>query len=127
MGGGIGWDTSNAKRPGGGNAHNLYLEILVEHGSIGLIVFLWMISFVMANVYRRDSTQKAVFWAFAAILIASFGQVTLYPIAWTGQFIGFYLVTISIVFRKMRIPSLTKARRYNHWNSDNSGGSVCTT
>jgi O-antigen ligase len=127
IGGGIGSDTSNAKRPGGGNAHNLYLEILVEHGSIGLIVFLWMISFVMANVYRRDSTQKAVFWAFAAILIASFGQVTLYPIAWTGQFIGFYLVTISIVFRKMRIPSLTKARRYNHWNSDNSGGSVCTT
>jgi O-antigen ligase len=112
VGAGIGSDTSNATWPGGGNAHNLYLEIMVEHGAIGLIVFLWVISFVLSAIYRCDAPPRPMFWAWVAILVASFAQVTLYPIAWTGQFIGFCLVTISIVFRRATTPSPRLVRQF---------------
>jgi O-antigen ligase len=107
MGSGPGSDTFY-----GGNAHNLFLEILLEHGLIGLIVFLWATSFVMANVYAHDSAPKAMFWAILAILISSLGQVTLYPIPWTGHFIGFYLCTIAIVLRRVRILDAGKTGQY---------------
>jgi O-antigen ligase len=112
VGAGIGSDTSNAPWPGGGNAHNLYLEIMVEHGAIGLIVFLWLISFILSNIYRCDAPPKPMFWACVAILVASFAQVTLYPIAWTGQFVGFCLVTTSIVFRRARTSSRHGIRQF---------------
>jgi O-antigen ligase len=127
IGAGIGSDTSNAAWPGGGNAHNLYLEIIVEHGAIGLIVFLWATSFVMGNVYRYDPPPKALFWACVAILVASFAQVTLYPIAWTGQFIGFSLVTISIALRKVRMPEPHLARQFVLWRREYPAGSICAS
>lgn len=102
----------------GGNAHMLYLQILLEHGLIGLLFFSYVFCHILANLYHRDPRPKAVFWATVAILACSFAQDTLYPNAWTGHFLGFYLCSVAIVLRSpltTRPAILSQRRSRRKW------------
>ncbi|MGR3278823.1 O-antigen ligase family protein [Acaryochloris marina NIES-2412] len=84
----------------GENAHNLYLHIIVETGTVGLILFLYLFSQILYYLYQNEAGMKAIFWMTIAILISSSSQETLYPVVALGHFLGFYFCCLAIALRK---------------------------
>ena len=53
--------------------HNIYLQVGVEKGLIGLGLFLWFLAALGRVLWRaqeRDPTLAGVFWGFVALLLA---------------------------------------------------------
>lgn len=84
----------------GGSAHMLPLQIIAELGIVGL--FLCCVAFgrLGADLVREYNRVPALFWCTAGLLLSSTTQETFYPQPAMGQFLGFYLVVLAIVFRE---------------------------
>lgn len=79
------------------NAHNLFLQVVMEGGVIGLILFGWAMVRIMASLHRYERGAKAVLWTSCALLLSSFTQETLYPVPSMSHFLGFYLFSVALV------------------------------
>jgi hypothetical protein len=85
----------------GNNAHMLYLQIILETGLVGLLLFIllfWQIIYFL-NLYESGFI-KSIFWATISFLISSLTQETFYPVPALGHFLGFYLCSLAIALRK---------------------------
>lgn len=89
------WDDGGS----GGNAHMLVLNIVVETGIIGLIIFLGLFHKILDFLYKQEQKEKAIFLVTIALLIGSSTQETFYPVPALGHFLGFYLCSVAIALR----------------------------
>jgi hypothetical protein len=80
----------------GNNAHMLPLQIVLEGGIIGLILFGWTMFRMMARLYRFESGVKPVFLTTGALLISSATQETLYPVPSMGHFLGLFFCAVAL-------------------------------
>jgi O-Antigen ligase len=84
----------------GDNAHMLPLQITSETGLIGLVIFSFLFSLILRYLYQFEIGERPIFWVTIAFLISAGSQETFYPTPSLGQFIGFYLCSVSIALRK---------------------------
>ncbi len=82
-------------------AHLGYLDILIETGFVGLILFILMITFYFINLITRKK-QPFGLWLMIAILILNLQESTIFfPKILTGElFIFSYLVLYADLFRQ---------------------------
>jgi hypothetical protein len=79
-----------------GDAHCLYLQILVEMGILGLLLWGALGCHVLAALYPRAGGSPAMFWLTIALLFASITQETFYPVPAFGGLIGLYLCALAL-------------------------------
>lgn len=82
------------------NAHMLYLQIVLEAGLLGLVVFLLFCTRILRALYKYEqASTKPIFWVTVAFLVSSLTQETFYPVPAFLHFIGFYLASLAIALR----------------------------
>lgn len=60
-------------------AHNNYLQVWMEMGLGGILIFLWLISvFLRIGIFSGDSLSRGAFWGSVAFLIHSFVDFDFY-------------------------------------------------
>ncbi|WP_341530184.1 O-antigen ligase family protein [Nostoc sp. UHCC 0302] len=89
------WDDGGS----GGNAHMLLLNVIIENGIIGLLIFLFLFYKILCLLYQHEQKDKAIFWVSISLLIGSFSQETFYPVPALGHFLGLYLCSVAIALR----------------------------
>ncbi len=94
---GVGWGFGGMVLPTAiGNAHCMYLQVLLELGIVGLIMFLVL----LFNMYRllqgKDSLLTALRAAFIGLLAASLTGEVFYPVVAMGSFLGFVAIMFGI-------------------------------
>jgi hypothetical protein len=82
-----------------GNAHCLYLQILVELGVAGLVLWLGLVAYVLNALHRREPSAQPIFWLTVTLLVASLTQETFYPVPAFGHLLGLYLACLAITLR----------------------------
>ncbi|MBW4506550.1 MAG: O-antigen ligase family protein [Scytonematopsis contorta HA4267-MV1] len=97
---GTGFGTAWDHGVDGGNAHMLYLHIILENGIVGLLIFAVLFYQIIYSLFRYEYGTKPIYWTTICLLIASFTQETFYPVAAYGHFLGFYLCTVAIALRR---------------------------
>lgn len=90
-------------------AHNLYLQIILDTGVIGLLIFLFLFFQIVYELNKYENVNKSLFWVTLILLFTSLSQETFYPMIAMGHFLGFYLCSIAIAFRNKDILELTKS------------------
>lgn len=83
----------------GQNAHNQYLQFILESGIIGLLIFLLLIVRIQRWCYYTESGIKPVFWGTIALLVTALTQETFYPVVAFGHFLGVYAFTIAMTYQ----------------------------
>ncbi len=84
----------------GSNGHNMFIEVAVEFGLIGLAFFLYILFCCLYMLYRKEKGAKPMFWTTAVLIITGFTQDTFNPVTYQGHFIGLYLLAFTIVTRQ---------------------------
>jgi O-antigen ligase len=84
----------------GNFAHMLPLQIVLETGLIGLIIFIILFYKILSYFYLREGGIKPIFLGTVILLFTSSSQETFYPMPAFQHFIGFYLCALSICFQK---------------------------
>lgn len=103
IGGGTG---STRAAPHGSNAHNMFLQIVIEFGLIGLAVFMSLMCWLLYWFYRLEDGARPMFWTTIVLLITCLSQETLYPVPSLPHFLGLYLFSVAITLSyRMRLPS----------------------
>lgn len=90
----------------GNNAHNLYLHIILETGTVGFLLFICLFSQILYFLYQNEVGVKAFFWTTIAFLISSLTQETFYPVVAFGHFLGFYFCSLAIALRPKKSENL---------------------
>jgi hypothetical protein len=90
---GAGFGTSAGET---GNDNLLYLQIINETGVLGLAAFVLVFGEVFCRLYRAGEGSRPMILGTVAILVASIGQETLYPVPAMGQFIAFYTLCLAL-------------------------------
>ena len=83
----------------GGPAHMLPLQIIAELGIVGLFLCCLAFGRLAIDLWKEHDRVPALFWCTVGLLFSSSTQETFYPEPAMGQFLGFYLVALAIVFR----------------------------
>jgi O-antigen ligase len=79
------------------NAHMLYLHVLTETGSVGLLFFIYLQRRTLLLLQdRRTRAMRLTVWA---LLLTGLTQETLYPVATFSHFLGFYLSALAVTLR----------------------------
>ncbi len=86
-----------------GDAHCLYLQILVEMGVLGLLLWGIVAFQVLAALYRLEPGPRPLFWATVAFLFSAVTQETFYPVAALGNFLGLYLCGLAVSLSDTRV------------------------
>jgi hypothetical protein len=100
-----GWGLGSSPDTGPGlSPHMMPLQIIMEHG-IGMLMVIGLICFrMLRSLWRREDADHPLFWTTIALFLSSATQETFYPVPSTGYFLGFYLLTLAIVFRPQSDP-----------------------
>jgi hypothetical protein len=93
---GAGFGTSAGET---GNDNILYLQIINETGVLGLAAFVFVFGEIFRQLYRTGPDSRPMIFGAIAILAASVGQETLYPVPAMGQFIAFYTLCLALALR----------------------------
>jgi len=80
----------------GNNAHMLYLQLILEVGIVGLGAFLIYELMVLKYLFRYEGHGRPLFWLTIVLLLSSFSQETLYPVAAFSHLLGFYVCIVAI-------------------------------
>ena len=80
----------------GNNAHMLPLQIILEGGIVGLILFGWTMFRMMTRLRRFEHGVKPIFLTTGALLISSLTQETLYPVPSMGHFLGLFFCAVAL-------------------------------
>lgn len=83
----------------GYNAHNLFLQIIMEAGLIGLFIFCSVCNSAVRHLINYETGTKPILYASIAFLLSSFTQETFYPVPALGHFLGLYLCSLAIALR----------------------------
>jgi O-antigen ligase len=97
---GTGFGTAWDNGVDGGNAHMLYLHIILENGITGLLIFVILFSQIIYFLSRYENGIKTTYWVTICLLIVSLTQETFYPVIAFGHFLGFYLCSVAIALRR---------------------------
>ena len=79
------------------NAHCLPLQVLLELGAIGLIVWFGLVAHILVSLYQVEGGTRVIFFATAALLFSSLTQETFYPIPAMGRFLDLYCCCLALV------------------------------
>lgn len=79
-----------------GNAHCLFLQLLVDLGAVGLLLWTGFVGWVLRALWKREPAPHALFWSTAALLFASLTQETFYPVPAFGHFLGLYVCGLAL-------------------------------
>ena len=92
----------------GNFAHMLPLQIVIETGFIGLIIFILLFYKIIRYFYLHEVGIKPIFLGTVILLLTSVSQETFYPMPAFQHFLGFYLCALAISFQKhlRRIPQI---------------------
>ena len=80
-------------------AHMLPLQVIVEMGLVGLVVFSVAFALLLWALWRAEASPKSIFLVTIALLLSSFSQENFYPVAAMGHFPGLFLVIVAIGLR----------------------------
>lgn len=94
VGGGFGSAVDSGDR-----AHMLYLQIIIETGLLGLLIFGFLFYKILYCLYRYEVGGKPIFWVTVAFLVSSLTQETFYPVPAMVHFMGFYFCSLAIALR----------------------------
>lgn len=86
------------------NPHMLPLQVIMELGFGMLLLIAIVCAKVLRDIWNRETIDRPFFWMTVALLLSSATQETLYPVPAMGYFLGFYLVTLTIVQRAQTDP-----------------------
>ena len=87
-----------------GNDNILFLQIINETGLLGLAAFMFVIWEICRRIHFAGPNSRPMLFGTIAILVASVGQETLYPVPAMGQFIAFYTLCLALALRPVRRP-----------------------
>ncbi len=104
------------------DAHSIYFEVLGEHGSIGLAIFLCLMGMTWlkcSSIIRRTKWDSDLKWARD---LAAMVQVSLLGYASAGAFLGlayfdyfYHLVAVTVVLAEMVKSRIAERRSAPHW------------
>jgi hypothetical protein len=80
-------------------AHNGALQVVQELGIVGLLAWGGLFFRWIRLLWLSECNSRAVFWLAFCLLVSSFSQNTLYPMAWLGHFLGLYVFSMGIALR----------------------------
>jgi hypothetical protein len=80
----------------GVNAHMLPLQFLTETGVIGLGLATAIGWTILAGLWRHERRPRPLAWATIALLVGAATQDTFYPAPAFVNFLGFFLVSVSL-------------------------------
>jgi len=84
----------------GNNAHMLVLQIIMETGVIGLIVYYLLMKSIIIMLYKYEEGIKPTMWITIVFLLTSITQITFYPAPAYVHLLGFYLCSVAIALRR---------------------------
>jgi O-antigen ligase len=84
----------------GNFAHMLPLQIVLETGFVGLLIFILLFYKILRYFYLHEVGIKPIFLGTAILLFTSASQETFYPMPAFEHFLGFYLCALAISFQK---------------------------
>lgn len=93
------WITGNgfgSALDSGGDAHMLFLNVTLETGIAGLILFVVAFARLLLFLGSRGDSGRAMFWTTLVLLVSSLTQETFYPVIAFGHFLGFYFLAIAL-------------------------------
>jgi hypothetical protein len=93
------WITGNgfgSALDSGGDAHMLFLNITLETGIAGLLLFVVAFARLLLFLGARGDSGRAMFWTTLVLLVSSLTQETFYPVIAFGHFLGFYFLAIAL-------------------------------
>jgi O-antigen ligase len=107
---GVGFDTYGflGRVEDYGDTHNYYVEVLVETGLLGLVLFLWLLKGMWGLGFSLARSAKDPFWASIGLgfvaLISSAAVLNLFGDRWTYQQVtGFLWVSLGLVARGLLV------------------------
>jgi O-antigen ligase len=84
----------------GNFAHMLPLQIVLETGFIGLLIFILLFYKILHYFYLHEVGIKPIFLGTVILLFTSASQETFYPMPAFQHFLGFYLCALAISIKK---------------------------
>lgn len=84
----------------GNFAHMLPLQIVIETGFVGLLIFILLFYKILRYFYLHEVGIKPIFLGTVILLFTSASQETFYPMPAFQHFLGFYLCALAISFQK---------------------------
>jgi transposase-like protein/O-antigen ligase len=84
----------------GNFAHMLPLQIVLETGFVGLLIFILLFYKILRYFYLHEVGIKPIFLGTVILLFTSASQETFYPMPAFQHFLGFYLCALAISFQK---------------------------
>lgn len=87
-----------------GDAHCLFLQILVEMGLLGLLLWGVVGYRVLVALSPRQGGSPAMFWLTLAFLFSSITQETFYPVPAFGSLLGLYLCGLALALGSLPQP-----------------------
>lgn len=84
----------------GNFAHMLPLQIVLETGFVGLLIFILLFYKILHYFYLHEVGIKPIFLGTVILLFTSASQETFYPMPAFQHFLGFYLCALAISFQK---------------------------
>lgn len=96
-------------------SHNLFLEIWLQQGLLGITSFMWLIGTLYASLFRcpifkNDLRLQAVYAGLTAILLHGLSDARQYPSPWT--WLPFFYLLGLCSARLLKNPPLVKSRLY---------------
>jgi O-antigen ligase len=89
-------------------AHNSYLEVLVEHGAIGLVLFLSIIAGLLVRAQRYPLDQRILWW----VMLGSWG-ILAFTLSWENREITWVVWALCASFVPKPVkPAVTGKRPY---------------
>jgi len=94
---GVGWGFGGQVLGGAGNAHCMVLQVLLELGILGLLLFLLLLfGDVPAAARKRSTPNRKLRAGFLGLLVASLTREVFYPVSSSGSFLGLVAAVFAI-------------------------------
>ena len=91
----------------GSNAHMMFLQVLMELGLSGALIFCWLGARVAQSLGAQRGVGMGVLHGSIALLVTCLTQETFYPVPAFAHFLCFYFVVVALVIRYPRPSALT--------------------
>ncbi len=83
----------------GSQSHNLFLNIVLETGLIGLIMAAGLMGHLLRSLWKLESRDHVILWGTLVLLVTCLTRETFYPVPHTAHFLGFFLAAVAIAYR----------------------------
>jgi hypothetical protein len=94
----------------GNNAHNLFLQLLIEGGALAVAVFLYLQFRIIRLLLNAGEGARPLLWMNIALLTTCFTQETFYPVPAFPHFLGFFFAALALSITKAAPLKLSPAK-----------------